>query len=203
MSKKPLNFVATLTMSMVLAAGTAFAGDPNKGHKDHDKNKDKTTAQTTQMTNKTELDKDSKDFVMKCAKGDLMEVEAGKLAKEKATNQEVKSFADMMVKDHTMASDEMMKLVGNKGTGFVIPKTLDKDQTKKLDSLRKEKDFDRKYMTMMISDHKDTIDLFENYVKTGKDADLKAHAEKTLPKLRQHLKHAQDTEARLDQMSQK
>jgi len=44
----------------------------------------------------------------------------------------------------------------------------------------------------MISDHEKAIALFQAEAKGGTDADLKAYAEKTLPKLKDHLKMAQD-----------
>ena len=43
----------------------------------------------------------------------------------------------------------------------------------------------------MVADHKATIALFEQEAKSGKDAELKAFASKTLPDLQGHLKMAQ------------
>src|SRR5882762_63655 len=45
------------------------------------------------------VEKDASDFAVKAANGNMMEVEAGKLAKEKGVSQRVKSFGEMMVKD--------------------------------------------------------------------------------------------------------
>jgi len=51
-------------------------------------------------------------------------------------------------------------------------------------------DFDEAYMKMMVNDHKDDVDKFEECSKDSKDADLKAFATKTLPVLQKHLAEA-------------
>ena len=43
----------------------------------------------------------------------------------------------------------------------------------------------------MVAGHEKAIQLFENEAKNGRDADVKAWAEKCLPTLREHLKLAQ------------
>ena len=50
-------------------------------------------------------------------------------------------------------------------------------------------------MTDMVSDHKEDIALFQKESQSGKDADIKGFAVKTLPTLRDHLKMAQSTQA--------
>ena len=47
---------------------------------------------------------------------------------------------------------------------------------------------------MQVSAHKDAVSLFERYGKDGDNPDLKSFAGKTLPKLQEHLKMAQDLE---------
>ena len=53
------------------------------------------------------------------------------------------------------------------------------------------RDFDKAYMDMMVSDHKDDISLFEDNSNSAKDGDVKSFAAKTLPVLRTHLDSAQ------------
>ena len=54
-------------------------------------------------------------------------------------------------------------------------------------------DFDKAYMSDMVSDHKEDISDFKKEANGGKDADIKAFAAKTLPTLEDHLKMAQQT----------
>jgi putative membrane protein len=58
-------------------------------------------------------------------------------------------------------------------------------------------DFDREYMKHMVEDHVKDVALFEKEAKNGKDADLKAWAEKTLPTLKEHLQMARDVNAKV------
>ena len=57
--------------------------------------------------------------------------------------------------------------------------------------------FDRAYVDDQIRDHEKTIALFEREAKSGKDAELKAFAEKTLPTLKEHLSMVRDLKTKL------
>ena len=60
------------------------------------------------------------DFIKEAAMGGMAEVELGKLAATKATNAEVKKFAQMMVTDHSKANDELKALAAKKGIAAPI-----------------------------------------------------------------------------------
>ena len=134
-------------------------------------------------------DEDNK-FVMKAASGGLMEVELGKLAQAKASNAKVKEFGSMMVTDHSKANDELKALAQSKG--ITLPGTMTDEHQKHVKDLSEKtgNDFDEAYMKMMVNDHKDDVDNFEECSKDSKDADLKAFATKTLPVLQKHLAEA-------------
>jgi putative membrane protein len=54
-----------------------------------------------------ELTSAEKTFITKAAKGNLAEVELGKLASEKSHNQQIKDFGQQMVTDHSKANDNL------------------------------------------------------------------------------------------------
>ena len=62
-------------------------------------------------------------FYKHLAQGGMSEVDLGKLAGEKSTDPKVKSFADMMVKDHSSANQKLESLASSKH--LALPKTLD------------------------------------------------------------------------------
>ena len=134
------------------------------------------------------------DFMQKAAMGGMAEVAAGKLAMDKASNADVKTFATHMVDDHSKANEELKQLASSKSV--MLPPGPSEKQKSDAQAMEKMSGtaFDRKYMTMMVADHKSTVALFEKESKSGKDADAKAWATKTLPTLREHLKMAQDTQ---------
>ena len=54
------------------------------------------------------------------------------------------------------------------------------------------KDFDRDYVTKMVSAHEDAVKLFQKEATDGEDAESVAFARKILPKLQHHLEQAND-----------
>jgi putative membrane protein len=57
--------------------------------------------------------------------------------------------------------------------------------------------FDRGFIEAQVKAHQEAIALFEKQSNSGNDGDLKAFAQKQLPALRNHLKQAQDLQAKL------
>lgn len=136
-----------------------------------------------------------KAFVQKAAIGGMAEVEMGKLAQQKASNDQVKQFGARMVEDHSKANDELKQVTS--GKGMTLPTDLDakkKNTMAKLQQLSGAQ-FDRAYMDEMVSDHRATVAEFRKESTSGKDSDVKSFAGKTLPKLEDHLKMAQSTAA--------
>ena len=54
--------------------------------------------------------------------------------------------------------------------------------------------FDKAFSEWAVKSHEKTISAFQKEAKDGKDADVKAWAEKTLPTLQHHLEMARDLE---------
>ena len=126
-------------------------------------------------------------FVEDAANGGMAEVEFGKVASTKATNPEVKKFAQMMVTDHTAANNALKALAGKKG--WKLPTELDSSHKSTLDKLKgySGAEFDKEYVEEMVNDHETDVKAFQDKAKNATDPDLKAFAEKTLPVLQKHL----------------
>ena len=134
----------------------------------------------------TTVKEDDSEFLVEAASGGMMEVQAGQIASTKATHPRVKAFAAMMVRDHTKANEELKGLAST--ANITIPTTLGEDHQKHVNELNEKsgKEFDKAYMSLMVDDHKDDVDKFENASNNAKDANVKAFAAKTLPVLRMH-----------------
>jgi putative membrane protein len=131
-------------------------------------------------------------FVLDVAKDGMAEVELGKLASEKATNDEVKKFGQRMVTDHGKAGDELKTLAQSKS--ITLPSDVDAKAKATRDRLAKLSGaaFDRAYMQDMVAGHRKAVAAFKKESTAGKDPDVKAWATKTLPTIEEHLKMAQD-----------
>ena len=135
------------------------------------------------------VDESTASFMTAVADVSMTEVKAGELARDKATNPRVKSFAEMMVRDHSKANDELNSLAGRKNV--TLPANISDEHQKKLNDLQKKtgKDFERAYMDMMVDGHQSAINDF-NKQKDNKDADVKDWVNKMLPALQMHLDSA-------------
>ncbi|MBM4442576.1 MAG: DUF4142 domain-containing protein [Candidatus Rokubacteria bacterium] len=130
-------------------------------------------------------------FVMDALKHGMAEVELGKLASEKASNDAVKQFGQRMVDDHGKAGEELKKIAQDKG--LTPPAEMDTKHRKLHERLSKMQgaEFDRAYMDEMVKDHRNDVKEFQKHAKNAKDADVKSFASKTLPTLQDHLKQAE------------
>jgi putative membrane protein len=134
-------------------------------------------------------------FVQKAAAGGMAEVEMGKLAQDKASADQVKQFGARMVQDHSKANDELKQVAGAKGVQLPPgPDAQAQSEMKKMQGMSGAS-FDKHYMDHMVSDHKKDIAAFESEAKSGKDPEVKAFAQKTLPTLKEHLQLAQQAQA--------
>lgn len=124
----------------------------------------------------------------------MAEINAGKLAQDKAQSEEVKSFAKKMVDDHTKALDELKVIAQSKGV--TLPTEPNKQQMamqKKLEGLSGEQ-FDRQYMKQAGDrSHKQTHQLLQKAAK-AEDTDLKNYASKTIAAVEDHQQMAKETE---------
>lgn len=134
---------------------------------------------------------DDADFAVEAADGGLMEVELGTLALSKASSPEVKKFAQMMVDEHTKANNELKALAQQKS--ITLPTVMGNEHQRKVDNLREKTgaEFDKDYIDLMVRDHKDDIDEFEDQAEDGKDPELKSWASSKVVALRHHLQEAE------------
>lgn len=130
-------------------------------------------------------------FMMDAAKGGMMEVEMGRLAIQKASSADVKSFGQRMVDDHSKANSRLKSIASEKGV--TLPTTLPADMRQDMDKMSKLSgaEFDKMYMSHMLKDHKKDVAEFEKEANKGGDSNVKSFAQETLPTLREHLTMAQ------------
>jgi putative membrane protein len=131
-------------------------------------------------------------FLENATQGSHAEVQGSQLAQDKSQNADVKEFAATMIKDHSTMIKELAELSKSKGyTPPDGPSIMQATELKALSALSGEA-FDKMYVDRIgVASHEATIEQFEEATKEVQDADVKALAEKSLPKLRHHLEMAQ------------
>jgi putative membrane protein len=131
-------------------------------------------------------------FVAVASGAGMYEVEAGRLAASRATNPQVRAFAQMLVTEHTANNRELMTLVQSKGATLApgLPPPL-QQKIARLQGLSGA-EFDREFVRMTgVQDHTSTIAAFEQGRRSVSDRDVQAYIDRTLPHLRSHLQQAQ------------
>lgn len=183
MKKLSLIMAFVLTAWMFQACNNATKTDSKESADSTNAVKDSTTTGATGIA----VDEGDAKFATAAASGGMAEVLVGKVAEQKAVNQQVKAFATMMVKDHSKANDELMAIA--KAKNITLPVAPDEAKQKELSDLsaKTATDFDKAYVNAMIDGHKKTISLFEDASKNCKDAELKTFATNTLPIIKGHL----------------
>ena len=135
------------------------------------------------------------NFMKEAAQDNMVEVELGKLAEQKAASDSVKEFGKRMATDHSKANDELKQLADQKGVA--LPANIDRGHKRTLDRLNKLSGaaFDREYMQEMVKGHDKDVKAFQKAADAGKDPDVKAWAAKTLPTLKEHQEQAKQVHA--------
>ncbi|MEH6435686.1 DUF4142 domain-containing protein [Massilia sp. DD77] len=142
------------------------------------------------------LTKADKKALNDMALSNMAEIETAKLALSKSQNQEVKTFAQQMIDDHTKAQAEVAAVAQSKGV--TLPTELDAKHKAKAAMLEKlnGEAFDRAYTKQSgLADHKATHAKLKKGMSAAKDPDVKALATKMTPVVEQHLKSAEQMTA--------
>jgi putative membrane protein len=104
----------------------------------------------------------AQEFVNAIARINAAEVQLGQLGVERAQNADVKQFAQMMIKEHTTAGNELKQAVS--AHSMTVPSNLDEKHTELLDRLRglRGAEFDREFMEAMVDGHEEARALIRS-----------------------------------------
>ena len=128
-------------------------------------------------------------FVTKAADDGHDEVALAELAAQRASNAEVKNFAEKLVSEHQSVNSELTQIAGQKNVK--IDTDNDKDRAYKRLSKKSGADFDQEFVEHMIDEHEKDIKMFEKAATDAKDPDVKSFAAKHVDHLKEHLQQAQ------------
>jgi putative membrane protein len=132
-----------------------------------------------------------------------VDIDAGKLAKSRSTNSDVKAFAELMVTDHTGVNKSAIDLAGklkvtpqDNATSQSLKAGGDKNlaQLKTLSGAA----FDKAYVDQEVAYHQQVIDALDKTLIPGAtNEELKALLIKVRPAFVAHLEHAKHLQGSL------
>lgn len=138
-----------------------------------------------------------KAFLDKVSEINLAEVELGMLAQKNGNNDAVRMFGKLMVSDHSGGEKATKQLAS--GLKVMIPEKPGQDAVKLKAQLSQMRgtNFDKDYIRHMVAGHNGAIAMIENEIEHGRDAKIKAFAEKILPTIQDHLRIAENVAGKM------
>jgi putative membrane protein len=130
---------------------------------------------------------DARTFMNMAHSSNMFEIEASRLALRSSRNQFVRSFAQMMVTDHTRLMQQMMPMHGQPSMRM-MPQHM-----QMLERLRSAPaaSFDRMYHQQMMMGHQQALNLRRTYAASGDVEALRAMAASAVPVIEMHLRELQ------------
>ncbi len=136
-------------------------------------------------------------FVKHEAAAGMAVVKMAELGAKKGSHADVKALAETLVTDHTAANAELKALAEKKGveiSAVIDPKTAETLQ--ELEKKATGTEFDKAFLSEVVSGHKKCVANFEESSKEAKDAELKVWVDKMLPTLKAHHAKALELEGK-------
>jgi putative membrane protein len=134
-------------------------------------------------------DQASKTFLRNAIEGNYAEVQMGQLAQQKGQSDSVKSFGEMLVRDHGEANRKALDAAQNIGLnppgGPSSRQKADYDKMSKLSGAA----FDRAFKRDMVADHKKDIQEYRREARMQDAAGQ--YAKDSIPTLEKHLQTAE------------
>jgi putative membrane protein len=139
-----------------------------------------------------------KTFIHDAALGSLEAEELGRLAAERASSPEVKSFGQKLADEHKQANDTLKQIASSlQYEPPSRPSSHAKSERARLEKLSGA-DFDREFLDLVVKQHQKDISVFERESRrAAAPSGLKSFAGSTLKGLQDHVKMAQDLSSKV------
>lgn len=126
-----------------------------------------------------------------------IDIKYGEIARERATNAQVKQFAETMIKDHTAVNQSAVELVtrlGVKPTENDVSRSLEAQAASMRETLMSKsgKEFDKAYIDNEVAYHRAVLQAIdETLIPNASNAELKQTLVNVRPAIEAHMKHAE------------
>ena len=182
-----INRMAGVALLGVLAWGAAFAQMNGAG------------GQATQQMGPNQEPKNEmasgpgadQKFLEKAMESNIAEIQMGRLALEKSTDEQVRHFAIQMTEDHGKMLDDFKQSV--QGLSIPVPEEPSKGALKTIDKLKglSGDAFDQAYIKEMVKAHKEDDKAFKEEARNSTSPQLKEMVTQDLQMIERHLQQIQ------------
>jgi putative membrane protein len=133
---------------------------------------------------------DAETFLAEAAQSDMAEVDVGKLAEQKAQDEDIREYGGMLVSEHQAHVAKVRDLATDLSVTLPTEPTAMQKQTYERLSRLTGAEFDREFIAQMVNNHRMAIEKYQVQTRSD-DPDVATLAKDTLPALERHLAMAQ------------
>lgn len=132
------------------------------------------------------------EFANQAAASDQFEIRSSQLAARQAGSAGVKSYASMLIAEHTKSTNELRAAAAQAKPAVTPTPVLTPEQDANLTALAAAKGpaFDALYAQVQLPAHENALAALRGYAERGDQAALRAFAAKTAPVVEKHLEQA-------------
>ena len=135
--------------------------------------------------------KTSASVLAQIHQANLKEIALGRIAQQKASTDEVRSYADQLVNDHTSADQLVLATAQKTGAHLRDASTAHSKQTDHKLSSASGAQFDRTFLEQTSADHKKLMTELQQEREDASDDNIESLIDKIMPILQQHHDLAQ------------
>ena len=145
---------------------------------------------STTPTAPTATDTFDREFITMAAQGNNAEIQMSQLALQRATDEDVREYAQRMIDEHTAANQQLEPIAAERG--ITLPTTPSSFDTAVFERLSQipEASFDQAYMDTQVNAHLKSAAVFRTGAQQSEDAALQNYAITLLPSIQDHLEMA-------------
>ena len=182
---RTLLFPAVAALALAACGGNGAASDESLAPA----NEANATAEEAANAGESASSMAAADFAAAIAASDMYEIESGRLAAEKASSADLKSFGQMLVTDHQKSTADLKTAAAEARPAVAVIPALEAEQQQMLDALRSASgaEFDRLFVDQQKQAHQKALDLLQRYSTEGDVEALKNFAGKASPIVKAHL----------------
>lgn len=181
-----------LTFVTVILLMTSFISKNNLSSSNKNEGKVFFTKFTEDNHNKDSV------FLVMASEINLKEIQLGQLAYLKGKSYHVRQLGELIKIGHSQSQRDLTTLAKSKK--IIVPTNATVSADELYDELYKKSgdDFDKAYVNMTLTEHKETIEIFKIASEECTDKEIKAWAKITLPILQKHLDYAIESQFKFE-----
>ncbi len=137
------------------------------------------------------------EYATMAAASDMYEIEAARLAADKAQNADVKTLAQMIRTDHEKSTADLKTAAGQAQPAITVTPQMNPEQQSMIQALQSATtaDFDRTYLDQQVQAHEKALAMVQGYAQNGDVDSLKQHASTVAAPIQKHLQRARELQA--------